>query len=135
MMTNIHMCLALMYKINLELTKYQNNVKIGLCLLVCFCGTLFAYAQISQPQICPQILRGYGLTFKHKTKLKKHARDKHTCIFGTFVYYGGKTFYNIGPWYGFGDLVIGNLSVEILSLGIQSQRRFFTVRWSQLGHK
>ncbi len=38
-----------------------------------------------------------GLTNNHYTRLKRQARDKHYSLLRTFVNYGRKKFYNIGP--------------------------------------
>jgi len=40
---------------------------------------------------------GSGLTCKHCTRLERLARDKRSCLLRTFVNYGRKKFYNIGP--------------------------------------
>jgi hypothetical protein len=39
-----------------------------------------------------------GLAHKQQTSLESLARDKHSSLIRTFVNYGGKKFYNIGPW-------------------------------------
>ncbi len=56
------------------------------------------------------------LTHNHYTNLEKLAKDKHSSLFQTFVKYGRKKFYKIGPWglyyktfYG------GNLRIFVIS--------------------
>ncbi len=39
-----------------------------------------------------------GLTFKHLTRLEKFDKDKHTNFLRTFISYGRKKPFNIGPW-------------------------------------
>jgi hypothetical protein len=39
-----------------------------------------------------------GLTHKHKTRLERLARDKHTSFLHTVINYGRRKFYKIGLW-------------------------------------
>jgi hypothetical protein len=41
---------------------------------------------------------GSGLTCKHKTRLERLAKDKHSSLLRKYVNYGCKKFYNTGPW-------------------------------------
>ncbi len=44
---------------------------------------------------------GSGLTQKHYARLEMLARDKNSTLLQTFVSFGRKKFYNIGPWPSF----------------------------------
>jgi hypothetical protein len=44
----------------------------------------------------PLYVRLLDLAHKHKTRLAKLARDKHSSLLRTFVNYGRKKFYEIG---------------------------------------
>jgi hypothetical protein len=41
---------------------------------------------------------GSSLFRKHYAKMERLASDKHSSLLRTFVNYGHKKFYNIGPW-------------------------------------
>ncbi len=41
---------------------------------------------------------GSGLPHKHRARLERFIRDKHTSMLQTFVNYNWKRFYNIGPF-------------------------------------
>jgi hypothetical protein len=61
---------------------------------------------VGQPSTLPKsrasfrcsIREGWGLCLKHKARLEMPDNDKHSNLLRTFVNYGRKKFYNIGPW-------------------------------------
>ncbi len=54
--------------------------------------------QSEAPFRCSNLGQAPGSTRKHKTKLERLARDKHSSLLRKFVNYGNKKFYNIDPW-------------------------------------
>jgi hypothetical protein len=52
-----------------------------------------------EPERCFTLREATGLTHKHLTRLEMPATNKHYSLLLTFVNYGRKKFYNIGPWY------------------------------------
>ncbi len=61
-------------------------------------NTLAYYDTATITAVKSFIVQAPGLTIKYKTKLESPARGKHSRILETFVNYGCKMFYNIGPW-------------------------------------
>ncbi len=62
-----------------------------------FAGKARAYPSEAPFRCC---ILGYapGLTHKHKTKLERLARDKHSRLLRNSVNYDSKKFYSTGPW-------------------------------------
>ena len=55
-----------------------------------------AYAS-GVPEISSLYRKALGLIHKHLTRLEKLARDKRSSLLRTFVNYGHKKLYNVGP--------------------------------------
>ncbi len=47
--------------------------------------------------MCSNLWLAPGLIHKHYTRLERPARDKHSSLVQTFVNYGRKKFYKVGP--------------------------------------
>ncbi len=64
------------------------------CLM--FEGEAGAYPRMGQMK-CASPGEAPRLTYQHWTILERSIRDEHCSLFQTFVNYGRKKFYNIGP--------------------------------------